>query len=107
MVTIKHFDTPEDFFLDVIDGIKIKEQDKFPRSVFWEKNGEILFEQDLEANHLWVDYDKIWKVFETIFGLNYQEIKDLLKGMVEEYPNWKGLTPSYSGWNIRNWRMNF
>ena len=33
----KGYDTPEEFFLDVIDGIKVKEQTKYPQSIFWEK----------------------------------------------------------------------
>jgi len=35
------FETSEEFFLNVIDGIKIKEQTKYPDSVFWEKNDKI------------------------------------------------------------------
>ena len=30
----KSFNTPEEFFLDVIKGIKIKEHTKYPKSVF-------------------------------------------------------------------------
>jgi len=33
----KSFNTPEEFFLNVIDGMKIKEQTEYPECVFWEK----------------------------------------------------------------------
>ena len=88
------FDTPEDFFLDVIKGIKIKKQTKYPDSLFWEKNGKILFEQDFENMDLWVNYDIIWKIFEKVFGMEYNEIQLFIKGMVEEHLNWKGFISS-------------
>ena len=90
----KVFDTPEEFFLDVIKGIKVKEQTMYPDSVIWVKNGEIVFEQDLKNMELWVRYDTIWKVFSRIFGMEFNEIKSFIKGMVEEHLNWKGFTPA-------------
>jgi hypothetical protein len=89
----KGFDTPEEFFLDVIDGIKVKKQTKYPNSVFWEKEGKIVFEQDLKNMDLWVSYNMIWVIFEKVFGMEYNEIESFIKGMVEEYLNWKGFTP--------------
>ena len=87
------FDTPEEFFLDIIDGIKIKPQTKYPDSIFWEKNGKVIFEQDFKKNQLYVDYKSIWMIFEKIFGLQYSETELFIKNMVEEYLNWRGLTP--------------
>ena len=87
----KGFDTPEEFFLDVIKDIKVKEQTKYNESIFWEKNGKIIFEQDFKKNVLYVDYDTIWVFFDKIFGLQYHETKLFIKNMVEEYLNWRGL----------------
>ena len=89
----KGFDTPEDFFLDVIDDMKVKEQIKYTDSVFWEKNGEILFEQDLNNMEIWVNYQTVWKIFEEIFHMNYIETQSFIKSMVEEHLNWNGFTP--------------
>ena len=91
----KGFDTPEEFFLDVIKDIKVKEQTKYPQSILWEKNGKIIFEQDFKKNVLCVDYGTIWVVFENIFGLEYDETRLFIKNMVEEYLNWRGLTPPF------------
>ena len=88
----KTFETPEEFFLDVIDGIKIKPQTKYYDHVFWEKDSEILFEQNLNSMILWVEYS-IWSVFKNVFDMEYNEIHRLIKNMVEEYLNWKGFTP--------------
>ena len=90
----KGFDTPEELFLDVIKDIKVREQIKYPESVFWEKNGEVIFEQNFKRNSLYVDYNSIWFIFEKIYGLQYSETELFIKNMVEEYLNWRGLTPS-------------
>ena len=89
----KGYDTPEEFFLDVIKDIKVKEQSKYPQSIFWEKNGRIIFEQDFKNNLLYVDYDSIWLVFEKIYELENSEIQLFINNMVEKYLKWKGLTP--------------
>ena len=100
------FNTPEEFFLDVINGIKIKPQTKYSQSVFWEKNSKILFEQDFKNNMLYVDYKSIWVIFEKIFSLQNAEIQRFLKNGVDENLNWKGLTPLNSNLNYFYWRKN-
>ena len=97
------FDTPEEFFLDVIKDIKLREQTKYPESVFWEKNGKILFEQDFKNNMLYVDYKSIWVIFEKIFSLQNAEIQRFLKNGVDENLNWKGLTPVKAGIPQNHW----
>ena len=87
------FDTPEEFFLHVIDGMKIKKQTKYPYSIFWEKNKKILFEQDLKNKYLLVDYYPIWSIYENFFCLNGVDIQSFIKDQVEEHLNWKGFTP--------------
>ena len=89
----KTFDTPEEFFLEVIKDIKIRPQTKYPDSIFWEKDGEIIFQQDLKNMVLWVKYNTIWKIFDKVFCMEYSEIQELIKSMVEEHLNWKGFTP--------------
>ena len=87
------FDTPEEFFLNVIDGMEIKKQSAYPYSVIWEKDGVIIFEQKLYTKDLWVDYKSIWSVFEIFFGLKYNEIQIIIINIVREHLNWKGFTP--------------
>ena len=87
------FDTPKEFFLYMIDGMTIKEQNKYPNSIFWEKNGELIFEQDLDNMNLWVDNKSIWKILEKVFGLRRDEVQSLINTVMEEYFNWKGFIP--------------
>jgi len=100
------FNTTEEFFLNVIDGIKIKPQTKYLNSIFWEKNGKILFEQDLKTMYLWVEYDSIWAIFEKVFGLKYSEIQQFIKDQVEEHLNWKGFTPRKLYFGEDDWWKN-
>lgn len=99
------FDTPEDFFLYIIKDIKIKEQTKFPDSVFWEKNGKIIFEQNFKNKELYVDYNTIWVIFWKVFNIDYGETQKIIIGVVEEYLNWKGFTPNVSGGRSYDWKF--
>ena len=87
------FDTPEEFFLNLIHGMKIKKQTKYLHCVYWEKNDKIIFIQDFRKNKiLFVEYYSIWSVFKNIFGLNYDETQRFIKDQVKEHLNWKGFT---------------
>jgi len=90
------FETTEEFFLNVIDGMKIKDQSEYSDIVFWEKNGKIIFEQDLKNKYLYVNYYIIWSVFENIFGLNSVEIQSFIIDVVKKHLNWIGFKPKVS-----------
>ena len=92
----RRFDTPEEFFLYMIDGMTIKEQTK--DYILWEKDDKTIFEQDLDSNILWVDNKSIWTVLENIFGIESNEkISYLINGIVKEHLKWMGFTPKK--WN--------
>ncbi len=54
---------------------------------------EWLYQQDYKNGNLWIRYSLIWSVFESKFGLKYDQIRDFIKGWVETNLGWKGLTP--------------
>ena len=58
----------------------------------YQKDRKLLFFYQKNKNIFWVKYD-IWSNFESKYNLNYQEIKKLLAGIVEEVLNYKGVTP--------------
>ena len=91
----KSFDTPEEFFLNVIDGMEIHDQTK--DYILWEKDGKVIFEQDLVNMNLWIDNKSIWSVLENIFELDYDEIKKIISNIVSEHLKWMGFTPNK--WN--------
>jgi len=53
----------------------------------------ILFRQDYKNNYFWVNYNEIWSLLESKYGLNYKEIKELIKDTLLEPDKMKALTP--------------
>jgi len=86
--------TKEEVFLEMINGLTIDTETfkkSHPNSKFFIKDKKCFLE--LEKSDLWCDYDNIWSVFESQFDMNYKQIQDFIKDMVEEHLNMKGVTP--------------
>ena len=86
----------EKWFLEQITDLKEIKSNNFPNSIFYKKNGEILFEYHKKTKIFWCHYRKIWLFLETEFGLNYQDTSKLIKRMVEEHLNLGDITPVVS-----------
>jgi len=86
--------TKEEVFLEMINGLTIDTETfkkSHPNSKFFIKDKKCFLE--LEKSDLWCDYDNIWSVFESQFDMNYKQIQDFIKDMVEEHLNMNGVTP--------------
>ena len=59
----------------------------------YNKDGDWIFYYRKNNKYFGVGYN-IWSEFESKYSLNYQELKDLLVGIVEEVLNYKGVTPA-------------
>ena len=70
----------------VIKDGKVYYVDKNRKPLFFhyqnEKNGDI-----------WFNYERIWSFFEEFFLMKYEEIREILKGWLEETYKLKGFTP--------------
>ena len=87
---------PADRFLySIFFNLKEYYSAKYPNSVFYKKDNEILFEYDKKNGKFWCHYYKIWSVLESNYGLNKQEIKELIKDMAWKTLKLKEVTPSY------------
>jgi hypothetical protein len=62
-------------------------------TLFRPEDNEWLVQLDYKNGYLWVSYSLIWKVLETKFGLNYDQIKTFIAVWVEANTEWRGLTP--------------
>lgn len=62
-------------------------------------------EQDGNNDRLWICDNKIWSNLKSEFGLNDQDIKDLIKNMVEEHFKMKVSTPNIDRTNIEHFKM--
>jgi hypothetical protein len=49
--------------------------------------------QDSKNGYVYINYDKIWIFFESIFGLNTLQTKEILTIWLEETYNLRGVTP--------------
>ena len=58
----------------------------------YRKDGILLFYYRKNNNCFRLKYD-IWSNFKSKYNLNYQELRDLLVGLVEDVLNYKGVIP--------------
>ncbi len=58
----------------------------------YRKDGILLFYYQKNEDIFRINYN-IWSNFESKYNLNYQELKELLVGVVEEVLNYKDVTP--------------
>ena len=52
-----------------------------------------MYNQNRKNGYVYVNYDKIWVFFESIFGLKGLQTQEILKVWLEETYNLRGLTP--------------
>ena len=77
----------ERFVLETIKGVKPKEPDRYGNVRWYEKDYEWLFTQYFKKGYLWVSGYYIWVVLEKEYGLNDEEIKQLLTKLLHKYTN--------------------
>lgn len=59
-------------------------------------DGQWIFQQHLKDGVLWCCYHKVWRVFEDEYNMRYNDIQSIMKDVVGEALNCKGLTPAIS-----------
>lgn len=68
--------------------------DRYPESVFMVNGDDVLFEQDWKNGYLLCGWTKVWSVFESDFGYDGQQIREMISGLLEEHLKNGGLTPA-------------
>ena len=87
--------TQEEFIKYLIDILIYSDEfkiNKLNNQEFY-KDDKLYFEYDSKNDYLFCSYDNVWNIFEDKYGLNYQEIKDLLKDMLVGSFNMSETTP--------------
>lgn len=69
----------ERFLYDIFWNLKLYSSGNFSDIAYYKKNDEVLFEHKKNQNYFICHYSKIWTFLETSYGLNYHEIKCLIK----------------------------
>ena len=65
------------------------------RGSYYVKNEKNLAFQDKKDKMCWFDYDLIWSFLESMFSLEYEELKAITKDWLGETLNLKGYTTQY------------
>jgi hypothetical protein len=84
----KDFATKEqrDAFNEIISQFTgTKRLDDYSNSVFYMVGENVFIERNLKFGNFDIRYSNFWEVFKSKFGLSYQEISDLLRGLLEEH----------------------
>jgi len=57
----------------------------YPDNKYYKNKGILLFNHNENSGHFWCHYGHFWSVLDWKFGLSTDEIRILLKRMIEEY----------------------
>jgi hypothetical protein len=101
--------TIDKFITYQLEPHEVKKSPKYPDSIFWVKNGEVIAEINKNSGYFFVER-QIWKTISSMFSLELDETQQVIKDWLEEHYKLGGLTP-YCGslyyiyrWkNITNW----
>ena len=68
-------------------------------------DNEVMMEYDNETERVYINYDEIWLKIESLFHLNYDDTKSVIRVWLEEKPYelvgvtpWKGVRYLQSNW---------
>ena len=76
-----------DLFCEITSGIEIINCNVYNEEgleFIYHKDGEWIFYQDCKSEKFWSHYGKYWSLFESNFGLKYDEIRVITKVLVED-----------------------
>ena len=76
-------------FIDMLTGCSLSFDGD---DIDYNKYGKWIFYHRKNDNYFGIRYN-IWLEFESKYGLNLQELKELLSSILEEVLNYKGVTP--------------
>jgi hypothetical protein len=84
--------SPEERFLEIINGLEIKiDKKKYPDSIFYFKGDKYFFE--LEKDIIYCSYNNVWSIFLQEYKMNYDATQAFIKNQVEEHFKMKHVTP--------------
>ena len=70
---------------DEYNDLEPFETNKYSDYIFYMKNGNVIFDYNKKNDVVYINYDEVWSFFETFFGMEYQQIRDITKAWVEEH----------------------
>jgi hypothetical protein len=89
----------EKFVLNKVKGAKVSEPYGNGDVIWYDKDGELLFQQDFKNTTLWVSYTDIWFFLVKQYCLNYDETQRVIYNVMYKYTNNGQLTP-FAEWDL-------
>jgi hypothetical protein len=88
-----------DFFNELFDGLEEYESGKYPDDIFFTKKDSdyVYIHQDSKNETLWCLHDHIWSFFLKEFDYRYNEISNLIQGIVGLHLKRKVFKASHRG----------
>jgi predicted AAA+ superfamily ATPase len=84
----------EEWFRSLLNGLETAINDNEPDSVYYIKNGLVFFKLYQGSKKiLYCDHYVVWSIFEEKYKLNYYEIQEFIKDMVEQHLKLGKVTP--------------
>mgnify|MGYP001559330980 CR=1 FL=1 len=88
----------KEYFIEFLKSLTTKLDPEYPDYIFYLNNkNKIVIKYNKKLNNAWLDYEKIWSVFETKYHLKYQEIRKITGLMLEQHLKLKGVTTNKTG----------
>lgn len=91
----------KEFLLSWINGCTVDLNVDFPDSIFYKKDGEVIFEIKKfnfeKTSYFLVDYDKIWSAFDNKLNLNFDDTQSFIKNVVEDALKLESVKPHFLG----------
>jgi hypothetical protein len=92
LMKLLKIDSPMDF-LHLFDDLEVVQSEENPNwTLFRYKPKENLMIYDRKNKSVYISYDKIWSVLETLFGLSYSLNQELTQRWLDEVYNLRGVT---------------
>ena len=76
---------------------------KYPDSIYWVKNGEVIVEIIKKTGEFWLS-DVIWETITRMFSLEHDELTQFMIKWLEEHYELGGLTPLTDN-TLSNYRL--
>jgi hypothetical protein len=75
------------------DKLEVVKDDEYKNSIFFKKDGKVVMEENKKSRYFWFSYKEIWSFFESFFGMEYEQMREVLRYWLEETLKLKGYTP--------------
>ena len=80
----------EERLLQLLNGAVLRiDKHKYPNSTFLFRGDDFLAEYNSKNTTLWLSYPEIWSVFESEYGMKYNDIQAFTQGVFEAHFKFK------------------